>query len=190
MVDRLYIKNMVCPRCIKVVKSVLTELGVGYEDVQLGEVLLTTDLDKAQKEQLADRLKQEGFALLTAKNAQLVERIKHLIISYVHDPEAHPDARNINFSQYLAQSLGQEYTGMSQLFSEVAGITIEKYLIAQKIARVKELLKYGELNLTQIADATGYSSVQYLSNQFKRVTGLSPLKFKQLSPPRLGIDNP
>ena len=188
MAHRLYIKNMVCPRCIKVVKGILTALEIDFLEVGLGEVSTVKSPTRDQLQTLAKALEDEGFALLTHRNAQLVERIKHLIISYVQHPENHP--QQLKFSQYLAQEIGQEYTSLSQLFSSVAGITIEKYLIAQRIARVKELLKYDELNLTQIADATGYSSVQYLSNQFKRVTGMAPQKFKKLSLPRRGIDNP
>ena len=179
---------MVCPRCIKVVKETLDGLDIAYQEVQLGEVNLNLALSKQKQQQLAMALEKEGFSLLTAKSAQQVEKIKRLIIAFVQDPQAHPQARRMKFSQYLAQSLGQDYSSLSQLFSAVTGITLEKYLIAQKIERVKELLKYGELNLTQIAEATDYSSVQYLSNQFKRVTGMSPRQFRQLNPPRAGID--
>ncbi len=184
----VHIKNMVCQRCLKVVKETFQKLGIDYKHVTLGEVVLFKPLEKHEYSVVEKALQVEGFELLGNKNSRLVEKIKNTIISYVHHPESHTLWANYTFSHNLAQHLGQDYRSLSQLFSSVEGITIEKYLIYQKIERVKELLNYGELNLTQIAQVTGYSSVQYLSNQFKRVTGLSPIAFKKLKAPRAGID--
>lgn len=184
----LYVKNMVCQRCIKVVKAVLKEMRIPFSQVTLGEISLNITLNKEQLGLLDETLRQEGFSLLGDKNSRLVEQIKNIIIAFVHDAKTRNSASKLTFSHYLAQQIGHDYGTLSQLFSSVEGLTIEKYVILQKIERVKELLRYGELNLTQIAEATGYSSVQYLSNQFKRVTGLSPNNFKKLKQPRQGID--
>lgn len=184
----LYIKNMVCQRCLKVVKEVLDELHIDYAEVVLGEVKLKGPLSADKQLVVSKALREQGFDLLDDQNAKTVEKIKNIIISYVHHPEEHPQASRLTFSKYLAQTLTRDYTALSQLFSSVEGITIEKYLIHQKVERVKELLKYGELTLTEIAYTCGYSSVQYLSNQFKRVTGMSPGDFRQLGVDRKGID--
>ncbi|MDH3709054.1 MAG: AraC family transcriptional regulator [Cyclobacteriaceae bacterium] len=185
----VFIKNMVCQRCIKVVKEILVDLGITFQQVNLGEVHLDTTLSKEQATKLHRKLQQDGFEILGDKNAKTVERIKNTIIEYVHQPEKYRTHSHWTFSSFLSKQLAQDYTSLSQLFSSVEGITIEKYLIHQRIEKVKELLKYGELNLTEIAQRTGYSSVQYLSNQFKRVTGLSPNQFKKLNLPRHGIDS-
>lgn len=184
----LYIKNMVCQRCLKVVKEVLYSLKIDYTDVILGEVKLNGALTPESKLRVSKALREQGFDLLDDHNARIVEKIKNIIIGYIHQPQEHPEASRLTFSKYLAQTLAKDYTILSQLFSSVEGITIEKYLIHQKIERVKELLKYGELTLTEIAYACGYSSVQYLSNQFKRVTGMSPRDFRHLGLDRKGID--
>ena len=179
---------MVCQRCIKVVREILEELDIPFSQVLLGEIHLDNTLTKSQLNHLNEVLNKEGFALLGDRNARLVEKIKAVIIAFVHDQEIRANAAKLTFSHYLSKELGHDYSMLSQLFSSVEGVTIEKYLILQKTEKVKELLKYGELNLTQIAEATGYSSVQYLSNQFKRVTGMSPKKFNKLKQPRSGID--
>lgn len=184
----LIIKNMVCQRCIKVVKEILNELDIPFRQVILGEIHLQNPISTNLTIALKERLHQEGFDLLSDKNAETVEKIKKVIITYVHEPDKYRDHAHWTFSSFLARTVGQDYSSLSQLFSAVEGITIEKYLINQRIEKVKELLKYGELNLTEISRATGYSSVQYLSNQFKRVTGLSPNAFKRLNLPRKGID--
>ncbi len=188
MSSRIYIKNMVCQRCIKVVKQLLKNHGLAYQQVILGEVILNHKPTDQQLGSFQTDLKREGFDLLSHKNTRIVEKIKNVIVAYVHYDQISAQVRSQKFSHYLSRELGQDYSTLSHLFSSVAGITIEKYLIHQKVERVKELLKYGELNLTEIARDTGYSSVQYLSNQFKKVTGLSPSAFKRLDQPRQGID--
>lgn len=173
----LYIKNMVCRRCKMVVASELEKLGIKALSVELGEVELQHPIDAVQKATLSAHLYALGFELIDDKKSKTIERIKNLIIDLVH---ARNNDLKTNLSQYLSSEIGQEYSALSNLFSEVEGTTIEKYLIAQKIEKVKELLTYDELSLSEIAYQLNYSSVAYLSNQFKKVTGFSPTYFKNL----------
>lgn len=173
----IYVKNMVCNRCIMVVRQEIENLGLHVKAIKLGEVDLQETLDDMQLASVASVLEPLGFALIDNKKSQFIEQIKSVVIQWVRD-ESHP--RNINLSQVLADQLHHDYNYLSSLFSEVEGITIEKYHIAQKIERVKELLVYNELSLSEIANLLHYSSVAYLSNQFKKVTGLSPSHFKQI----------
>ncbi|WP_284653229.1 helix-turn-helix domain-containing protein [Flavobacterium terrisoli] len=173
----LYIKNMVCRRCKMVVASELEKLGVKTLSVELGEVELQHPIDAALKDTLAANLYALGFELIDDKKSKIIERIKSLIIELVHSRD---NDLKTNLSQYLSSEIGQEYSALSNLFSEVEGTTIEKYLIAQKIEKVKELLTYDELSLSEIAYQLNYSSVAYLSNQFRKVTGFSPTYFKNL----------
>ena len=173
----LYIKNMVCPRCIRTVGRLLAEANLPVKNVQLGEAELAASPNAAQLARLRPALEAEGFELLDDLGSRLVERIKNLIVKEIHyaagkKPEA------MNFSDFLARETGHEYSAFSKLFSTVEGVTIEKYLIAQRIERVKELLVYNELTLGEIAWQTGYSSTQHLSNQFRQVTGTTPTRFK------------
>jgi AraC-like DNA-binding protein len=174
---KLYIKNMVCNRCIMVVEAELKKLGMVARAVQLGEVELENDLTKSEKSNLDDALRKLGFALIDDRKSQLIEKTKALIVELVHERNSE---LNQNLSDYLSDKLNQEYKYLANLFSEVEGTTIEKYFIAQKIERVKELLVYDELTLSEIADELNYSSVGHLSNQFKKVTGLTASYFKNL----------
>jgi len=160
-----------------VVKSELDKLGLHYLKVELGEVNVKENLTTEQRNQLKTELLKSGLELMDDKKAIMIERIKNLIIEMVHYDEEVP---KVNFSDYLSEKLNHDYTYLANLFSEVTGITIEHYMIAHKIERVKELLIYDELTLTEISYRLNYSSVAHLSNQFKKVTGLSPTFFKQL----------
>ena len=174
----LHIKNMVCPRCIKAVRQVLELEGKEVLEVNLGNVVVKGTLSTAQTERVAKALQEEGFVLLDDRRHQIVEGIKNFIVETVHYGEL--DELNENFSTLLAQRLQKDYHLLSKLFSEVEGTTIEQFIIQQKIERVKELLAYNELTLSEIAYKMGYSSVAHLSGQFKKVTGLTPSQFKQL----------
>ena len=176
----LHIKNMVCSRCIEAVEEEFRKAEVSVQSVHLGEVLLEKELDSQQKIIIKDRLAARGFELLEDKSSQLIEQIKKAIIGIIHQRDRHPE---INNSTYLERQLGKDYKTLSQLFSSVEGITIERYMILQKVERAKELLIYDELNSSQIAYELGYSSVQHLSSQFKKVTGMSPTEFKKLRKP-------
>src|SRR5690606_15543007 len=173
----IYIKNMVCNRCILVVRQEVEKLGLQVEDIKLGEVTLSKKLDDQQRKQLAGVLEPLGFELIDDKKSQLIAQIKALVIQWVREQDGE---RTVNLSDILADQLHHDYNYLSNLFSEVEGVTIEKYHIAQKVERVKELLVYDELSLSEIAYQLGYSSVAYLSNQFKKVTGLSPSHFKKI----------
>jgi YesN/AraC family two-component response regulator len=145
--------------------------------VELGEVEIMENLSGEQREQLKIALLESGLELMDDKKSVLIEKIKNVIIEMVHNSEV---AIKINFSNYLSEKLNHDYTYLSNLFSEVQGTTIEQYIISHKIERIKELIIYGELNITEIAWKMNYSSVAHLSNQFKKSTGLSPSHFKQL----------
>jgi AraC-like DNA-binding protein len=173
----LFIKNMVCNRCIMVVKSELDKLGIERFDVQLGEVILEKELTTQEKEKFSQALVSLGFEMIDDKKSRLIEKIKNIIIDLVHHQD---NDIKTNLSDVLSGKLFNDYNYLSNLFSEVEGTTIEKYFIAQKIEKVKELLVYDELSLSEIAFRLNYSSVAYLSNQFKKVTGLSPSHFKKI----------
>lgn len=160
-----------------VVKSELENLGLPYTTIELGEAEITSDITPDQRQKLASALKETGLELMEDKKKILVERIKTSIIELVHFTD---DQIKINLSDYLSQKLKHNYTYLANLFSEVKGTTIEKYYLTHKIERVKELLAYDELNLTEIAWKLHYSSVAHLSNQFKKMTGLTPTQFKNL----------
>lgn len=172
----LFIKNMVCNRCIMIVKQRLTALAIDYSSVELGEVKLNNPINDEQFTALKNDLHNLGFELLDDRKASLVTQIKSCIIRYIHDDDAE---MNKKLSVLLSEKLGVDYNYLSALFSSVEGITVEKYVILQRIERVKELLEYNELNLNEIADKLFYSSVQHLSQQFKKVTGLTPSQYKQ-----------
>ncbi|MAY83529.1 MAG: AraC family transcriptional regulator [Flavobacteriales bacterium] len=174
---KLYIKNMVCARCKMVVQSELEKLGLQIVSIDLGEVEVSESNIDSIKEELLHNLQALGFDLIDDRKSRLIEQIKKLIIELVQQKH---NQININLSDYLAQEIKQDYSSLSNLFSEVEGITIEKYFINQKIEKVKELLMYDEMTLNEIAFHLNYSSVAHLSNQFKKVTGLSPSYFKQL----------
>ena len=168
---------MVCSRCKMVVKTQLESKGLRPLSVNLGEVEVEGELSKGQLLQLDTSLKSLGFELIDNKKSQTIEKIKNAIITLVH----HSDRNiKINLSKIITSKIHQDYNYLSNLFSEVEGTTIEKYFISQRIEKVKELLVYDELTLSEIADKLGYSSVSYLSNQFKKITGLTPSYFKSV----------
>ncbi|MEZ4805480.1 MAG: AraC family transcriptional regulator [Bacteroidia bacterium] len=177
MVSKLYIKNMVCNRCILVVKNELSKLNLEITNIGLGEVDFNNDLSDNQLKAIEFILQPLGFELIDNKKSKLIEKIKNIIIDLVHRQDG--ELKN-NLSEILKNELNQDYNYLSNLFSEVEGSTIEKYFIAQKIEKVKELLVYDELSLSEIAFQLNYSSVAYLSNQFKKVTGLTPSHFKRI----------
>lgn len=171
----LYIKNMVCNRCRMVVKNELEKLELQPLSVELGEVELAEKPSANQLKTLRDNLASVGFELIDTKKGRIIEKIKTTVIGLIHNNEGQT---NLKYSEYLSRQLGYEYSYLSKLFSEVEGKTIEQYIIAQKIERVKELLVYDELSLTEIAWQLGYSSVAHLSAQFKKTTGLTPSFYK------------
>jgi YesN/AraC family two-component response regulator len=172
---------MVCIRCKMVVKDELTALGIEHTTVELGEVEIATPFTAELHERLKERLVKFGLELMDDKKSVLIQRIKNVIVEMVHYAD---EPLVVNFSVYLSEKLNHDYTYMANLFSEVQGTTIEKFIISHKIERVKELLVYNELNLTEIAYLMHYSSVAHLSAQFKKVTGLTPSYFKQMKDKR------
>lgn len=176
--NKIFIKNMVCNRCIMVVENELDKLGLPVGQVTLGEVTFNKEITGQEKNRIQDQLHPLGFELIDDKKSQTIEKVKNLIIEQVH---YHDNRAKTNLSDYLSDKLNQDYHYISSLFSEIEGTTIERYYIAQKIEKVKELLVYDELSLSEIAFRLNYSSVAYLSNQFKKVTGLSPTHFKKVA---------
>ncbi|MFA9190892.1 AraC family transcriptional regulator [Flavobacterium sp. FZUC8N2.13] len=174
---KVYIKNMVCSRCEMAVRTVFEKMEIPILSIQLGEVEILKNLEETEKQLLSENLKALGFELLDDKISKTIERIKNLIVDLVHYQN---EKLKINLSSYIAEDLKQDYSTLSNLFSETEGITIEHYFIAQKIEKVKELLIYNELSLSQIAFQLNYSSAAHLSNQFKKTTGITPSQFKQL----------
>ncbi|MTH17212.1 AraC family transcriptional regulator [Flavobacterium sp. LC2016-01] len=174
---KLYIKNMVCARCKMVVEFEFEKLRLQTISVELGEVELLNEISDSQKEILLKNLQSLGFDLLDDKKTKTIEKIKNLIVDLVHHKNSE---LKINLSDYLAENLNQDYNSLSNLFSEIENTTIEKYFISQKIEKVKELLIYNELSLSEIADLLNYSNIAHLSNQFKKITGFTPTSFKKL----------
>ncbi len=172
---------MVSNRCKMVVKEELKKLGLHFTPVDLGEVEIMENISMEQREQLKVALHNSGLELMDDKRAVLIEKIKNVIIEMVHHTD---EMIKINFSDFLSEKLNHDYTYLANLFSEVQGTTIEQFIISHKIERIKELMIYGELNITEIAWKMNYSSVAHLSNQFKKMTGLSPSHFKQLKDKR------
>jgi AraC-like DNA-binding protein len=184
---KLYIKYMVSLRCKMVVKDALENLGLQCVIVDLGLVEIIGDISPETREELKIVLLKAGLELMDDKKAVLIEKIKTIIVEMVHYTDELP---KVNYSDYISEKLGMEYTHIAKIFSEVKGITIEHFIIAHKIERVKELLLYNELNLTQISYMLNYSSVSHLSQQFKKVTGLTPSFFKQLKDKkRIALEN-
>lgn len=173
----LYIKNMVCPRCITAVRTELEKAGITVQSVELGEAEIKNELTPEELRYIEASLQALGFELIGDRKSRIIEQIKTEIVYLIHHSG---ETLNTNLSTWLAGKLHYEYTYLSNLFSEVEGTTIEKYYIAQRIEKVKELLVYDELSLAQIADALGYSSAAYLSGQFKKVTGLTPTFYKSI----------
>jgi len=174
---KLFLKYMVSIRCKMLVKAELDKAGLHYKTVELGEAEIEEELSIEQWDELNKELKKSGIELMENKKSILIEKIKNIIIELVHYSE---EPLEMNFSQYLSQKLHQDYTYLANLFSETQGVTIEHFLIVHKIERVKELLVYDELTVTEIAWKMHYSSVAHLSNQFKKMTGLTPSFFKKI----------
>jgi YesN/AraC family two-component response regulator len=172
---------MVCIRCKLVVKDELTKMGLHYTSVELGEAEIVESLSPDQLDQIRSALLRSGLELMDDKKSVLIQKIKNVIIEQVHYSE---EPLTINFSQFLSEKLDHNYTYLANLFTEVQGTTIEKFIIAHKVERVKELLVYNELTLTEIAYKMHYSSVAHLSTQFKKVTGLTPTFFRNLKDKR------
>ncbi len=173
----LYVKNMVCDRCIRVVTQELKEIGLDVRTVTLGEVTVTGSPRDLPTDLIKKTLEENGFELIEDRKARTIEQLKLAIIRLVREA----GDRKLKYSVYLSKELGLDYHYLSSLFSSVENVTIEHYIIRQRVERTKELLKYGELTLSQIAYELGYSSVQHLSNQFKHVTGLTPTQFKHMT---------
>lgn len=178
---KLYIKYMVSLRCKMMVKEELLKMGLRYIVVDLGVVEIMEDITQQQHDQLKINLLKSGLELLDDKKSILIEKIKNVIIEMIHYSDELPMK---NYSDYISEKLSYDYTYLSNVFSEVKGITIQQFIIIHKIERVKELLLYDELNLTEISYKLHYSSVAHLSNQFKKITGLSPSFYKQLKQKR------
>lgn len=174
---------MVSQRCKMVVEEALAQLNLGHSAVELGMVQILDTITIQQRDMLKAILLRSGLELLDDKRSILIERIKNVITEMIHFSE---DMPKVNYSDYISEKLGYDYTYLSNVFSEVKGMTIQQFIIVNKIERVKELILYDELNLTEISYKLHYSSVAHLSNQFKKVTGLSPSFFKQLKQKRSG----
>jgi AraC family transcriptional regulator len=176
----LYIKNMVCDRCIRVVRDELTKMNLDVRSVTLGEVVVGGTSKELPMTDIKSVLDRNGFELIEDRKAKTIEQMKLAILKFVREDREKLD-RKLKFSEYLSNELGLDYHFLSTLFSSVENVTIEQYVILQRIERAKELLKYGELTLSEIAYKLGYSSVQHLSNQFKSVTGFTPTRFRTLT---------
>lgn len=174
---KLYIKNMVCDRCKMVVKNEIENLGYSLVKVELGEIELNQEITDIQKKDIKLNLEKFGFEVIDDKRSRIIELIKNKLIDLVQNKNADLDK---NLSIFLSENLNQDYSKLSNLFSEIEGVSIEKYFINLKIEKVKELIIYDELSFSEIADLLNYSSVAHLSNQFKKITGFTPTHFKQI----------
>jgi AraC-like DNA-binding protein len=172
---------MVSTRCKMVVKDELKKMGIHFVMVDLGEIEIMENISEVKRAQLKAALLESGLELMDDKRAVLIEKIKNVIIEMVHYSDELP---KVNYSDYISEKLHHDYTYLSNIFSDVKGITIQQFIIIHKIERAKELILYDELNLTEISYVLNYSSVAHLSNQFKKVTGLTPSHFKQLKDKR------
>jgi len=179
---KLLIKNMVSLRCRMIVKSELEKMHLHFMVVELGEVEIMEELSSTQQQELKISLLKFGLELLEDKKSILIEKIKNIVVEMIHYSDEPPA---LKFSAYLSEKLGYDYNYLSNLFSEVKGTTIEHFIISHKIERAKELLIYNELTLTEIAEKLHYSNVAHLSNQFRKVTGLTPTFFKGMKHKRL-----
>jgi len=173
----LFVKNMVCDRCIRVVKDELEGLGLEVKDIKLGEVELASNLDVGQLDKIREVLVSSGFDLIDDKKQSLTELVKTILIDEINHQKGKKPS-NMNFSTFLESRTGYDYSYLSHLFSESMDTTIEQYIIALRIEKAKELLSYKELTINEIAWELGYSSTAHLSNQFKKVTGETPSQFR------------
>lgn len=174
---KLFIKNMVCPRCIMAVEQILGDQKIKTEYVRLGEVGISKNLAKKEIEVFSGALEKVGFELLDDVKTQLIDKVKTLLIEKVQNENIED---HFSLNKYLAQRIYKDYSSVSKLFSQIEGITMEQFFILQKIEKIKERLIYNELSLGQMAVSLGYSSVQHLSGQFKKITGMTPTQFKSL----------
>ena len=179
---KLLIKNMVSLRCKMIVKSELEKMNLQFTVMELGEAEIMGELSSKQEQELKTVLLKSGLELLEDKKSMLIEKIKNIVVEMIHYNDEPP---LLNFSAYLSETLDYDYNYLSNLFSEVKGTTLEHFIISHKIERAKELLIYNELTLTEIAEKLHYSNVAHLSNQFKKVTGLTPTFFKKMKHKRL-----
>lgn len=175
----LHIRNMVCNRCIRVVREEMGKLGHDVLNIALGEAVIGGTPTQAERETIRDVLEENGFELIEDQHIKIIERIKHAVLKLVQR-DAEKEPRKEKPSEYIAREVGRDYPSLSTLFSSLENITIEHYTILQRIERAKELLKYRELTLNEISYKLGYSSVQHLSAQFKSVTGMTPSAFKKM----------
>ena len=178
--NTINIKNMVCPRCIDTVRNIFHDLGIPTSSIALGEVKITTELSQDKKTQLEEQLITHGFELLHDQKSKLIGQIKAIIIEQIHHNNK---VLKVNFSTIITEKLNHDYSSLSRLFSSVEGITIERFILKQKVEKVKELLFYNELSLSEIAFQVDYSSVAHLSSQFKKETGMTPTEFKKMKKP-------
>ena len=178
---KIFIKYMVSLRCKLMVKQELDKLGIKYVAIDLGVVEILEDITWEERDELKKNLLKSGLELLDDQRSILIERIKNVVVEMIHYSDELPE---INYSDYISEKLGYDYTYLSNIFSEIKGITLQHYIIMHRIERVKELLLYDELNLSEISYKLQYSSVAHLSNQFKKITGLTPSYFKQLKQKR------
>lgn len=174
---KVLIKNMVCQRCIITVESILKQLGIDYEKVELGEVSLYKKLDEKELDDLNEALNKVGFELIEKRVNKIIEDIKKSIIEYL---DLGIDGQELKLSAFITKKIPYDYSYLSDLFSSIEGKTIEQYFILQRIEKVKELLVYDQLSLTEISYQTGFSSVHHLSAQFKKLTGLTPSHFRKV----------
>jgi AraC family transcriptional regulator len=175
----LHIENMVCNRCIKVVREELKKLGHDVRSIALGEAVIAGEPDATGVRKIKAMLEREGFALIEDQRVRTIEQIKHVILRLVRR-DAEKDPLVEKFSEYIAREVGADYHSLSRLFTSVENVTIEHFIVLQRIERAKELLKYGELTLNEISYKLGYSSVQHLSGQFKQITGITPSRFRKM----------
>ena len=178
---KIYVKNMACESCKVVVREALEELDISPVKVELGEIETKEDISDDEKAKLNSKIKKFGLELLEKKQGVLIEKIRKVIIDYVYKSDEKP---NVKFSVLLSEELNHSYTYLANFFSEVEATTIEQYIIALKIERIKELIIFGEHTFSEIADKLHYSSVAHLSSQFKKITGLTPSHFKRLKEKR------
>jgi AraC-like DNA-binding protein len=180
MDSKIHIKNMVCGRCIISVSDILNELKIEFASINLGEVILKSEIDSEIKSKFKSKLESTGFELLEDSKSKIISQMKSIIINQIHYSD---QILKNNYSTLLSQKLNHEYTFLSKMFSSVEGITVERFILKQKIERVKELIFYQELTLSEIAYQMDYSSVAHLSAQFKKETGMTPSLFKKLKKP-------
>lgn len=181
MEQTIHIKNMVCPRCKMAVQDILEKLEISFSSIELGEVKVTAAITSNQKGELAHQLKGVGFELIESEKSILIAQIKSVIVQQIHFSS---NELKVNFSDFLVEKIKHNYNYLSRLFSEIEGVTIEKFITHQKVERIKELLFNNEKTLSEIAFEMDYSSSAYLSTQFKKETGMTPSAFKKLKQPK------